>query len=104
MSNCLASQEGFNIQLKKFRTCLNSFWTSFFKCYQTKIDAKCDQKHFQKKARNLIFLLEKWEYSNKIFPFYFNFLILTKFCNQKKALLSPLFPQCAMESPRWNSK
>jgi hypothetical protein len=72
MSNWLASQEGFSIQLKKWERVLIVFELVFSNATKLKLDAKCDQKNFKKEAWNLTFFLEKWEYSNKIYPFYFN--------------------------------
>jgi hypothetical protein len=87
MSNWLASQKEFNIQLKKFRTCLNSFWTSFFKCYQTKIRCQMWPKKIQKISPkfNFIFFLNgststKYSLFIFIFSFWQNFVTKRKHC------------------------
>jgi hypothetical protein len=71
MSNWLASQEGFSIQLKKFKHVLIVFELVFSNATKLKLDAKCDQNIFQKKNPKFNFFFGKMGVHQQNIPFLF---------------------------------
>jgi hypothetical protein len=71
MSNWLASQEGFSIQLKKFKDVLIVFEPVFSNAVKLKLDAKCDQNIFQKKTPKFNFCFGKMGVHQQNIPFLF---------------------------------